>query len=102
MKLLWRLVKVAIALALVIPVSIIVLATALGVLGGLIGLAFLALKLAVVGLLAWGVFRLATGLTRGPARRPKPSEVKALPASDPYYDAAMKELDRELGNAARG
>jgi hypothetical protein len=101
MKLLWKLVKVAIALALVIPVSIIVLATALGVLGGLIGLAFLGLKLAVVGLLAWGVFRLASCLMRGPARRPTPHEVKALPASDPYYDAAMRELDRELGHAAR-
>jgi hypothetical protein len=101
MKLLWRLVKLAIALALVIPVSIIVLATALGVLGGLIGLAFLGLKLAVVGLLAWGIFRLASGLMRGPARRPKPNEVKALPAPDPYYDAAMRELDRELGHAAR-
>jgi hypothetical protein len=101
MKPLWRLVKVAVALALVIPLSIIVLATALGVLGGLIGLAFLALKLAVVGLLAWREYRLVTGLMCGPAPRPKPNEVKALPASDPYYDAAMRELDRELGNAVR-
>jgi hypothetical protein len=101
MKPLWRLVKVAIALALVIPVSIIVLATVLGVLGGLMGLAFLALRLAVVGLLAWGLFRLVTGLMCGRATRPKPNEVKALPASDPYYDAAMRELDREMGNAAR-
>ena len=101
MRLLWKLVKVAVALALVIPVSIIVLATALGVLGGLIGLAFLGLKLAVAGLLAWGVFRLVAGLMGGRAPRPKPSQIKALPPADPYYDAAMRELDRELGNVAR-
>ena len=101
MKLLWKFVKVAIALALVIPVSIIVLATALGVLGGLIGLAFLALKLAVFGLLAWGLFRLAAGLLRGSARPPKLNQVKQLPAPDPYYDAAMRELDRELGDVSR-
>ena len=101
MKLLWKFVKVAVALALVIPLSIIALAVALGVLGGLFGLAVLALKLAVVGLLAWGVFRLVAGLLRGPARRPKPNEIKQLPSSDPYYDAAMSELDRELGNVPR-
>ncbi len=101
MKLLWNLLKVAIALALVIPVSILVLATVLGVLGGLIGLAFLGLKLAAVGLIAWGLFSLAAGLMRGCARRPKPHEIKALPAADPYYDAAIKELDRDLGHVAR-
>ena len=101
MKLLWKLVKVVVALALAIPLSIIVLATALGVLGGLIGLAFLVLKLAVVCFLAWGVFRLVAGLMGGRAPRPKPNQAKALPPADPYYDAAMRELDRELGNAAR-
>jgi hypothetical protein len=101
MRALWKLVKVAIALALVIPVSIIVLATVLGVLGGLLGLAFLAIKVAVVGLLAWGLFRLATGLVCGGARRPKPNKVKELPAVDPYYEAAMKELNRELGEVPR-
>jgi hypothetical protein len=101
MRMLWKLVKVAIALALVIPVSIIVLATALGVLGGLLGLAFLALKLAVVGLVAWGVFRLASGLVCGRARPPQRDKVKELPAVDPYYEAAMKELNRELGEVPR-
>ena len=101
LRLLWKLVKVVLALALVIPLSIIVLATALGVLGGLIGLAFLVAKLAVVGLLAWGAIRLVCHLMGGPTRGAKPIEVKQLPPSDPYYDAAMRELDRELGNAAR-
>ena len=101
MKLLWKLVKVAVALALVIPVSIIVLATALGVLGGLLGLAFLGVKLAFVGFLAWVVFRMVAGLMGGTVCRRKPAEIKALPPADPYYDAAMRELDRELGHAAR-
>ena len=98
---LWKLVKVVMALALVIPLSIIALATALGILGGLLGLAVLGLKLAVVCLLVWGVFRLVAGLSRGPARHPKSSDLKQLPPADPYYDAAIRELDRELGNAAR-
>ncbi|MGQ0712827.1 MAG: hypothetical protein ACT4PJ_03735 [Gemmatimonadaceae bacterium] len=101
MRLLWKLVKVALALVLVIPLSIIALATVLGVLGGLLGLAFLTLKLAVVGLLAWGALRLVASLMRGSTRRPKPNEVKQLPASDPYYDAAMRDLARELGTATR-
>jgi hypothetical protein len=101
MRVLWKLVKVAVALALVIPVSIIVLATALGVLGGLLGLAFLALKLAVVCFIAWGLFRLATSLLRGRPRHPGPHKVKELPAVDPHYEAAMRELDRELGEVSR-
>jgi hypothetical protein len=99
MRLLWTLVKVVIALALVIPVSIIVLATALGVFGALLGLAILALRLAVVGLLCLGAFRLVTWLMNGPA--PRHSEVKQLPPVDPHYEAAMRELDRELGEASR-
>jgi hypothetical protein len=95
MRLLWTLLKVVIALVLVIPVSIIVLATVLGVFGALLGLAILALKLAVVGLLCWGAFRLVGGLMRGPA--PHRNEIKPLPAVDPHYEAAMRELDRELG-----
>lgn len=100
MRPLWKFVKVAIALALVIPLSIIALTVALGVLGGLFGLAVLGLKLAFVGLLAWGVFRLVAGLWRGPARPPTP-KVKELPAPDPHYEAAMRELDRELGHVSR-
>lgn len=97
MRLLWTLLKVVIALCLVIPISIIVLATVLGVFGALLGLAFLALRVAVVGLIAYGVFRLATALFRGSGTRSQPAEVKPLPLVDPYYEAAKRELDRELG-----
>ena len=101
MRLLWTLLKLVIALALVIPVSIIVLATALGLFGALLGLAVLTLRLGVVGLICWGVFRLATSLFRGSASRSRPNEVTKLPPVDPHYEAAMRELDQELGEASR-
>jgi hypothetical protein len=101
MRLLWTLLKVALALALVIPVSIIVLTMALGVLGALFGLAVLTLRIAVVGLIAWGAFSLVSRLFRGPTPRAQPSEMKELPKVDPHYEAAMRELDRELGHVGR-
>jgi len=101
MRLLWTLLKVVIGLAIVLPVSIIVLATVLGVFGALLGLAILALRLAVVGLIAWGVFRLVAGLMRGSKPRSQRDDVKPLPSVDPHYEAAMRELDRELGHVSR-
>ena len=101
MKLLWTLVKIVIALALAIPISIIVLATALGILGALVGIAFLALKLAVVGLVGWGVFRLISRLLGGPARVEREDGAKQLAPVDRHYEAAMRELDRELGEVSR-
>jgi hypothetical protein len=97
MRLLWTFVKVVVVLALVIPVSIVVLATALGIFGALVGLAMLALRVAIVGLIAWGAFRLVMRLFRGPAPRPQPVETVRLAPVDPHYEAAMRELDRELG-----
>jgi len=93
MKVLWTLVKVVIALALAIPLSIIMLATALGILGALVGIAILALKLAVVAFVGWAVFRLIARLLGGPRR----NEIKDLPPVDPHYEAAMRELDGRLG-----
>ena len=101
MKVLWTLLKVVIALALAIPVSIIVLATALGILGALVGVAILALKLAVFGLVGWGVFRLITRLVGGPANGTRRHSIAELPPVDPHYEAAMRELDRELGHVPR-
>lgn len=96
MRVIWTLLKVVIALALVIPLSIIVLATALGILGTLIGIAVLSLKVAVLALIGWGVFRLFARLFGGPARS-TPQRIESLPPVDPHYEAAMRELDRELG-----
>jgi hypothetical protein len=101
MKVLWTLLKIVIALALAIPISIIVLATALGILGALVGLAILALKLAVFGVVGWGVFRLIRRLVGGAANGKRMNTITELPPVDPHYEAAMRELDRELGQVPR-
>ena len=101
MRVLGTILKMALALALVVPVSIIVLATALSIFGALLGLAILALKIAVGGLIAWGMFRLARALLGGRREQSPPPDsvaVRQLPAIDPYYEAAKRELDRELGH----
>lgn len=99
MRIIWTLFKIVIALALVIPISIIVLATALGILGALIGVAILSLKVAVLALIGYGMFRLVARLLGGPKNTPKP--IESLPPVDPHYEAAMRELDRELGGTSR-
>lgn len=97
MRLLWTAAKVTLALVLVIPIGIVVLATALGVFGALLGLAVLALKLVFMGLLAVGAFKLFVYLVKGSPRPAAPVEPAQLPPRDPHYEAAMRELDRELG-----
>ena len=93
MKVLWTLMKVAVALVLVIPVSLIVL----GVFGTVLGLAVMLLRVALIGLLAFGAFKLFARLIRGrPAPRVEPSQTPRLAQVDPYYQAAMRELDRDL------
>jgi hypothetical protein len=101
MRVLWTLLKIVIGLALVIPISIIALATALGILGALVGLAILALKLAVFALVGWGAFRLITRLVGGATNGKRRNTVTELPPADPHYDAALRELDRELGQVPR-
>jgi hypothetical protein len=99
MRLFWTLVKIAIALVLVIPVTIIVLATALGLFGALLGLAILTLRLAVVGLMLWGGFRFVSWILRDRSPSPQPRQLPDVPRVDKHYEAAMRELDRELGEA---
>jgi hypothetical protein len=96
-KVLWTLVKIALALALVIPVCIIVLATALGLLGALFGIAVFTLRIAVVALIAYGAFKLFGALFGGRSTAARPKEIAAPAPRDPYYDAAMRELDRDVG-----
>lgn len=100
MGMLWKLFKIVIVLAVAVPLSIIALAMALGVLGALMGIAILTLKLAVAGLVGWGLFKLTASLLRGPSR-PKRDEIGRLPPVDPYYEAAMRDLDRDLGEVPR-
>jgi hypothetical protein len=95
MRILWTLLKVIVGLAIAIPVGIIVLALTAGVLGTLLAFAILALRLAIVGFVGYGLFRLAKHLFFSPS--PAPAPVRDLPPADPYYQAAMRELDTELG-----
>jgi hypothetical protein len=92
MRVLWTFVKVAVALVLLIPVSLLML----GVVGTVLGLAIMLLRVALIGLLAFGAFKLVARLMRGPAPRVEPKETPRLAPVDPYYQAAMRELDLDL------
>jgi hypothetical protein len=96
MKVLWTLVKVAVVLLLVVPVGIIAMALALGIFGALLGLAIAALKLAVIGLVAYGAFKLFARLFGRRTPSPQPAAPSSLPPVDPYYAAAMRDLDRDI------
>lgn len=92
MKILWTLIKVVAALVLVIPLSLL----ALGIFGTVLGLAIMLLRFALIGLLAYGAFKLVGRLMRGPSQRVEAKETPRLAPADPYYQAAMRELDLEL------
>lgn len=94
MKVLWTLLKVAVVLVIAVPVSLILV-------GVVVGLAAVVLRLAVLGLLAYGAFKLAARLLRGPKPSRPVREVPALEPADPYYTAAMRELDHDLGESTR-
>lgn len=96
MRILWTFVKIIVGLAIAIPLGIAALALSVGIFAGLLGLAILAIKLAVVGFIGYGLFRVARSLFGG-SSTPKAQPIRQLPMSDPYYDAAMRELDVEMG-----
>ena len=100
MRILWTLLKVIVGLAIAIPVGFLVLTLAAGVLGALLGLTILAIKLACVGLAGYVVYRVVRRLF-APAPKPIAPAHRELPAVDPYYDAAMRELNSELGQPTR-
>ena len=97
MRILWTLIKVIIGLAIAIPLGIVALGVTIGVVGVVLSLAILALKLACVGFVGYGLYRLVRHLV---APGPAPMRtVASLPMPDPYYAAAMRELDKEMGVA---
>jgi len=100
MRILLTLFKVILGLAIAIPVGILVLAVTAGILGALVGIAVLALKLACFGLIGYGLYRVARSVF-APARKVAPRPAFELPAPDPYYEAAVRELDAELGGRSR-
>ena len=93
--------KVIIGLAIAIPVGILALALTFGVLGALFGIAFLMLRLVCVGLVGYGLFRVARFMFKSSRGGPTPTR-RELPPVDPYYEAAMRELDAEIRGSARG
>jgi hypothetical protein len=97
MRILWTLFKIIIALVIAIPLGIVALAVTMGILGALLGLALLALKLVCVGVIGYGLFRLARSFF-GPAPQPNAVRVGQLPTPDPYYQAAMREVDMHIGS----
>jgi hypothetical protein len=98
MRILVTLFKVIIGLAIAIPVGILALALTVGIVGTVIGLAIAALKLACVAFAGYGLFRVARHVL---APAPKMPPIRELPPRDPYYEAAMRDLDMELGGPAR-
>jgi hypothetical protein len=92
MKVLWTIVKVVAGIVLLIPLSLIML----GLFGTVLGIAIALLRLALIGLVAYGAFRLLARVIRGPRKRVERKQAPSLAGSDPYYEAAMRELDREL------
>ena len=100
MRILWTLAKVILALMIAIPLGILAVGLAMGILGGLFGLAVLALRLAIVGFVGYGAFMLARRLF-WPAPKYTPQPIRELPMPDPYYEAAMRELDAEMRHTSR-
>ena len=102
MRVLWTLLKVIIGLAVAIPAAFFVLALTAGLVGTLFALLVIAVKLAIFGVVGYGIFRLARAIF-APSHKaaPAPREL-STPAPDRYYEAAVRELDAELGGRSRG
>ena len=99
MRALWTVFKVIVALVVVVPLGIVALALGLGILGALMGLAIMVLKLACVGFIGYGLYRAARSFF---GSAPKPVQYqREVPAPDPYYQAAMRELDTHMGVNSR-
>lgn len=101
MRILWTLLKVIVGLAIAIPVGILALALTAGFVGTLVGLAVMALKLACIAFVGYGLYRVAR-FVFSPSSKTAAPVVHELPARDPYYEAAMRELDAEFRGPARG
>ena len=97
MRFLWTMVKVAIALAIAVPVCIVLFAVTAGIVGTMIALAFIALRIALIGAVGYVGFRLVRRIFGG-KRKTQVFPVQQLPVVDPYYQAAMRELDAEIGS----
>lgn len=95
MRTLWTLFKIIIGLAIAIPIGVVVLALTLGVLAGLLGLAVLALKLVVVAIIGYALFKVGRHLF-APTPTPTTQPARELTKPDPYYEAAMRDLNAHI------
>jgi hypothetical protein len=103
MRVLWTLLKVIIGLAVAIPVAFLALALTAGLVGTLFAIVVIAFKLAIVGAIGYGLFRLARAMFAPTPKAPAaPVRELSAAARDPYYEAAMRELDTEMGVRTRG
>lgn len=98
MRFLWTLVKVVVVLAIAIPLCLFAFAVTMGVVGIVLRLAILALRVAILGVIGYVGFRVLRRIFGGSARPPAPP-IRQLPVVDPYYQAAMRELDSEIGKS---
>ena len=97
MRILWNLFKLALGLAIAIPLGIVALAATVGLLGALVGLAIAALRIACLALIGVGAYRV--GKYFFGSKQPTPvSQPRQLASADPYYDAAMREVNAHLGS----
>ena len=97
MRVLVTLVKIALGLAIAIPVGLFVMAVTLGLIGTVVGLVALAVRLCVFGLVGYGIYRVGRFFFAPSRKSPREAApAAALPSPDPYYAAAMRELDAEL------
>ena len=92
---LWILVKIIIGLAVAIPVGVFVLGMTFGLVGMAVAVVSAAVRLACIGLVGYGLYRLARFFFV-PAAKPPKAAAPELASADPYYAAAMRELDSEL------
>lgn len=97
MSIIWKLFKVVIGLAIAIPLGIFALVATVGILGTMIGLAIVALKIACLALLGVGAYRVVRYVF-GSKQPPPVSRPRELGSPDPYYDAAMREVNSHLGS----
>jgi hypothetical protein len=99
MRILWTLFKIIVGLALAVAAGAVAMVLLAGVLGTMIGLAALAIRLAVFGLIGYGIYRVAR-FVFGSSPKPAPP-VRELPAVDPYYEAAVREVDAHIDGRVR-
>ena len=101
MRIIKALLKLVVGLAIIIPLGVFALAATVGIFGALLSIAVAAFRLACVALVIVGVFKVAQFLFGSKKRTASPVSSRSLPAPDPYYEAAVREIELEMGHVGR-